>query len=264
MSQADHISQDDLILLAMQFLPEKEQADALTHIDACTECREEFARIQGDLAMYALTVDMHSPPAYTRERLMRKVAREAELNRDLAGNTTPAPGFFGLRPWLGWAIAASLAVISIGQLVERLHAGSSYQAQLTQMETHTARAQEVLETMTDTRALQVGLHMASPPQGAQGKAPEAHAAYMASTGALVFFASNLQPLQAYKTYELWLIPANGREPIAAGVFKPDASGNANVLMPNLPKGVSAAGFGVTIEDEGGAKQPTPPILMQGS
>ena len=52
--------------------------------------------------------------------------------------------------------------------------------------------------------------------------------------------------------------------IAAGVFKPDANGNANVLMPNLPKGVSAAGFGVTIEDEGGAKQPTPPILMQGS
>src|ERR1700761_339868 len=154
MSQANHISQDDLILLAMQFLPEKEQADALAHIDACAECREELARIQGDLAMYALTAEMHSPPAYTRERLMKKVAREAELSRDLAGNTTPAPGFFTLRPWLGWAIAASLAVISVGQLVERLHAGSSYQAELTQMETRTARAQEVLETMTDARALQ--------------------------------------------------------------------------------------------------------------
>ena len=36
----------------------------------------ELAEIQGDLAVYAHTVDMHSPPAQARERLMKQVARE--------------------------------------------------------------------------------------------------------------------------------------------------------------------------------------------
>ena len=38
--------------------------------------RRELAEIQGDLAIYAHTVDMHSPPAQARERLMKQVARE--------------------------------------------------------------------------------------------------------------------------------------------------------------------------------------------
>jgi len=32
-------------------------------------------------------------------------------------------------------------------------------------------------------------------------------------------------------------------------------------MPDLPKGVPAKGFGVTLENEGGADTPTLPILM---
>jgi len=34
-------------------------------------------------------------------------------------------------------------------------------------------------------------------------------------------------------------------------------------MPDLPKGVEAKGFGVTIEDEGGSQTPTKPIIMAG-
>jgi anti-sigma-K factor RskA len=34
-------------------------------------------------------------------------------------------------------------------------------------------------------------------------------------------------------------------------------------MPELPKGVAAKGFGVTVEDEGGSKTPTAPIVLAG-
>ena len=37
----------------------------------------------------------------------------------------------------------------------------------------------------------------------------------------------------------------------------------SLIMPDLPKGVEAKGFGVTIEDEGGAQTPTKPIIMAG-
>jgi len=62
-----------------------------------------------------------------------------------------------------------------------------------------------------------------------------------------------------------LIPAvAGQSPIPAGTFRPDARGNASVIMPTLPKGVEAKAFGVTVEDEGGASTPTLPIILVGA
>jgi anti-sigma-K factor RskA len=61
-----------------------------------------------------------------------------------------------------------------------------------------------------------------------------------------------------------VLPANGHDPIAAGIFKPDPNGSANVVMPDLPKGVPASGFGVTIEDDGGSKTPTKPVVLVGT
>ena len=83
-------------------------------------------------------------------------------------------------------------------------------------------------------------------------------------GTLVFLASNLDPLQALKTYELWVIPADGSAPVPAGTFHPDDQGNASVIMPTLPRGVAAKAFGVTIEPDGGSQTPTLPIVLAGS
>jgi anti-sigma-K factor RskA len=77
-------------------------------------------------------------------------------------------------------------------------------------------------------------------------------------------ADNLEPLQPAKVYELWLIPANGQDPIPAGTFHPDQRGSASVILPPLPKGVEAQAFGVTVEDEGGSLKPTLPIILAGT
>jgi anti-sigma-K factor RskA len=70
-------------------------------------------------------------------------------------------------------------------------------------------------------------------------------------------------VRANKTYELWLIPANGQAPIPAGLFQPDANGTASVVFPSLPVGIDAKAFGVTVEDAQGAATPTLPIVMSG-
>ncbi len=71
-------------------------------------------------------------------------------------------------------------------------------------------------------------------------------------------------MPASKTYELWVIPANGSAPIPAGLFRPDAAGNGSVVLPQIPLGVSAKAFGVTLEDAAGSKVPTAPILLVGT
>ena len=76
MSEERHITSEDLALFAMQLLSEKETAEVAAYLKESAEARRELAEIQGDLATYALTADMHAPPPQTRERLMRQVARE--------------------------------------------------------------------------------------------------------------------------------------------------------------------------------------------
>ena len=93
--------------------------------------------------------------------------------------------------------------------------------------------------------------------------PTARAVYLASRGGLILEASNMGPLPADKTYELWVIPSNGAPSIPAGTFRPDASGNASLVLPDLPVGVQAKAFGVTIERAEGSPTPTLPIIMAG-
>ena len=72
---------------------------------------------------------------------------------------------------------------------------------------------------------------------------------------MTLMASNLPPVPPGKAYELWVIPVEG-VPIPAGTFKPDANNSASVVMPDIPKGITAKAFGVTVEDDGGSKAPT--------
>lgn len=295
-----HLSEDELALFALQLLNEDEQAAAVAHLEECEECRVKVAEVQGDLVAYSMTAEMHSPPAAARDRLLRQVQREKKLVPiDKAVPHTQLPqeqaplgepmlsqrnstlfadiiddsssrrsvGFMG---WAGWAIAAGVAVFAGVQFHQRteLQANvASLSAQLKKPpveDPNAARAAGAMKTLTDSGALQVALHL-PPPDGAKPTAlPEGHVAYISDTGSMVFIADHLKPLPEYKTYELWVLPANGHDPIAAGIFKPDASGSANVIMPDLPKGIPASGFGVTIEDDGGSKTPTKPIVLVGT
>jgi anti-sigma-K factor RskA len=283
MNSTGHIERDDLVLFAMQLLSKEETALAAAHIDECPECRRELAEVQGDLAVYAHTVDMQQPPAEARERLLKQVAhekraipidvaREAEPElpsrsfggrRSLTEDDLPQRSFAGkVFPWLGWALAAGLAVTAGNFYLQRTALQGSVDEQkdqISQLTTDAATAREVMETMTDRSAMRVTLTKAQ-----TAPVPQARATYVAEKGTLIFQANNMEPLQPAKVYELWLIPANGSNPIPAGTFHPDERGYASVMMPPLPKGVAAKAFGVTIENEGGSQTPTMPIIMVGT
>jgi hypothetical protein len=298
MSEPRRITSEDLALFAMQLLSKEETAEVGAYLAQSSDARREFAEIQGDLAIYAHTVDLHSPPAQVRERLMKQVAREKKavpIERPAVAETrvpeaavrpgtiftesgaivpsyvteeiAPKRGIGGrVLPWVGWALAAGLA-LTAGKLYygreavrEAMRGAMSAQAsKIDQLTSDVAAARQLAETMTDSSAMRVTLT-----KGKTAPVPQGKATYVASKGALIFTASNLEPLQPGKTYELWLIPAAaGGNAIPAGTFRPDEHGNASLILPAIPKGVEAKAFGVTVEDEGGAAAPTPPIILTG-
>jgi hypothetical protein len=377
-----HIPEDDLVLFALQLLPEDRMRQAKRHVETCDSCRIEIAKLQGDLVAYSMTADIQAPPPESRERLLRQVAKEprlapvepepapiplinaAEDRRDFedrrqfedrrgAQDRSVDEPFFPTRQnralhrdlpkeepeqrevrsresrvlhrkppedepedrevrsvqnralhrrlpndepdertahdaprrpsrlpwvlaWTGWAVAAGCSFVAGLQLHQRQQIQNSMAAQQAQMDEtkHQAlHAQDALSTLTAANALQMPLHttaaIAKPttlpkPGTVVAPSPEALVAYLADKGALVFIGMHMDPAPAGKTYELWLLPADGRNPMPAGTFKPDAQGSASVVMPELPKGVGAKGFGITVENDGGSDTPTMPILMANS
>jgi anti-sigma-K factor RskA len=204
----------------------------------------------------AAAVDSHRANATDRDSA---VDRDDVLD---SGAAKRSAGGGRVMPWLGWAVAAG-AVVAAGyfyhqgvELRSNLIAESSKLAQLSEQ---AERGQAVLDALTDQAAVHVTLS-----QTPETPKPVGRATYVADNGTLLFTASNLEPLPEYKTYELWLLPANEHDPIPAGTFQPDARGNASVILPQLPKGVIAKAFGVTIEDAGGSQQPTLPIILVGA
>jgi Anti-sigma-K factor rskA len=301
MNTSNHISPDDLYLFALQLLPDADMKDAATHLKDCAQCRGLLGEIQGDLAAYAMTAELQTPPAQARERLLRQVSEEKKVIPVAAPAATPVAApeeqpehdepllhprnsrvsqidareereprrwFAPAMAWAGWSIAATLAVVAGMQVDQRKLAEQDLavsQSELSQSAAQIEHAKQVVNTLRDASAMQVALHIPLVAGAAPKLDPEGHATYEPSTGALVFVADHLDPLQPQKTYQLWLLPATtGEAPIPAGLFKPDANGNATVVMPPLPKGVAARGFGVTVENEGGAKTPTLPVVLSGT
>lgn len=97
----------------------------------------------------------------------------------------------------------------------------------------------------------------------QAARPVGQVSWLASKGALVFIAGGLRALPEGKTYELWLVPAQGKGPIPAGLFRPDADHGATVVLPPIPADTQAKLFMVTVEPAAGSATPSLPIVMQG-
>jgi hypothetical protein len=168
----------------------------------------------------------------------------------------------GIFAGLGWAAAAALAFFAF-----TLHQNSaslrgtiaSRAGEVERLNAEAANSHQLLEALTDPKAVRVALTAKPQPK----PSPIGGVTYDSDKGTLVFLASNLDPLQLYKVYELWIIPADGSAPIPAGTFHSDDSGNASLIMPDLPKGIVAKSFGVTVEDDGGSQTPTLPIVLAG-
>jgi hypothetical protein len=279
----NHIEQEDLALYAMELLSEAESRPIDAHLEECAGCSDNVALIRGDLAALAMTTDMQSPPAAARQRLMTQVSREKKiipidravhpeagsplvtrmlLNEPDLPTRTSSPRILPWVSWVGWAVAAGLTVSVVDLYRERddLRFEVARQAgEVSSLSSDAEKGKTLIRALTDQDALRVTLT-----QTPTKAAPQGRASYLPDKGSLIFTASNLEPLKPYKTYELWLIPANGSEPVPAGTFRPDARGNASLIMPEIPKGIIAKAFGVTIEDEGGSQQPTLPIILSGA
>ncbi len=280
---AQHISEEDLVLYSMQSLSAGETATAELHLESCAECKRLLAEYAGDLALLSLSVEQYPAPEGARDRFVARVAAEPQSvaarsveaapiitpRVEAAAAVEPRRAIQEIKPRRNWfpiliPWAAAFAMLAtagyLGNKNQRLNdLLNSDKGEIAQLSAKASQAAELMETLTSPAAKQVALT-----EGKGAPPPSGHTSYLADKGALVFVGNNLKAIPANKTYELWVIPANGKAPIPAGLFRPDEKGSASVVLPQLPAGVPAKAFGVTVENAEGAASPTLPIVLAGA
>ena len=254
-TKIDHVDPEDLVLFATRTLDAEEFDKIHAHVEDCVTCRLEVEKLRGDLGLLAIgDSPLAQPPASSKAKVMTAIRKETT-------HVGARPSSF--RKW-AFACTGTLAVALIAiVLLERgelhkLHQNiDTLEADLEHERAASQQAQQIEELLKSPNSIRFTLVTSQAhPQ------PEAHTTYDQKKGLVLLVASNLAELPQEKTYQLWLLPKSGAAPISAGLFKPDASGNAQMLYAELPRGAEAKGFAVTVEPGQGSPAPTTsPILV---
>lgn len=246
---------EDLALYALGALDPDEKRAFEEHLKECPDCARKLQESRGNVAIIGLAEPVVTPPARAKEQLMARVRPHPQ--------TSPPTRKRNYWRWAALVFApATIALLVVTTVL--IHSNRSFDQRLTELrseatrqEKEVERARAVLQVLTAPETLQVTLTAANTRPLPQGQA------FYNSRKGLLFYASNLSPSPKGRTYQLWLVPQQGK-PISAGVFNPDAQGNAEVILPSLPRGVKAAAFAVTLEPAGGVPQPTGPKVLIGA
>ncbi|HYY70145.1 MAG TPA: anti-sigma factor [Terriglobales bacterium] len=243
-----HETQDDLLLYALRELTASERTRVEAHLTWCSQCRRETEAMQGTLGTALMTLAQPPPAAAVRERLLRQIHTETPTTVSVTER----------KRWFWVPVFATVLLAAVSVWLWRENAALRGQLKKPARTTPSDPAQQIRELLAASETEQFTL---TPVKSAP--VPQGKTVYRASTGTLVFVGSHLPQVASGKAYELWLLPASGAAPVPAGVFKPDANGNATVVLSNVAAGVRAKGFAITVEPESGSATPTLPIVMAG-
>jgi anti-sigma-K factor RskA len=257
---------EDIDLLALGLLEDGDCAALRAHLAQCAGCRARFQEAERMSTLLSLSTAAAQPPAHVRQQLLQRLSAErtrpaAAAERGSPRRGAPAHGKFWIRPILGWAAAAAAIAVAFGmvssQKREARQQVAALRAQVAAKQDELDRTRAVLDLLRSTDAMRVHLVSSTAPW----PWPEGKVYYQQKNG-LLFMASHLPPLDPGKAYQLWCVTEEGN-PLSAGIFEPDAKGNATLMLHRVPVPMRPKTFAVTIEPEGGATGPTGPQVMVG-
>ena len=228
---------DQYELYAIGVADEPERSELRDHLNrGCEVCMAGMKRAREVTAIFGVTAVPATPSPRLRRRLLASVGVEQRS--------------FGWSPFLGLALALSLfaVVYFYGRESETQKIVARLTDQMRRQSMDLTRMNEAFAILNggDTTVSSFG-------GGPKGKV------FTSKSQGVLLIASNLPPAPAGKLYEMWVIPKGGK-PVPAGLFQSDTNGTAMHIQRALT--VPDAGLvAVTLEDQGGAAQPTSPVLF---
>jgi anti-sigma-K factor RskA len=284
----DEGMQEQAAAYALGALDENETMAFEVSLRVDPELRALVRELRSVTEALAGTVPALEPPAAVKARLLLEIeppqpaAPKRTPERPIS---TPASAPVGApigvpvsrpaNPWIPWAIAAALALVSLAFLWQSAGLRSQLAAQANRINELTASAELARSETSDLRRAVAKLRESNRLASFRIALLDSLLAASPKTIAVsvwdnerqdgVFIVRNLKPLPSDKDYQLWIIDPKYPSPVDAGVFQVDAKGNVRRdFRAKLP--IQAANqFAVTIEQKGGAAVPnTKAMVLAGS
>jgi anti-sigma-K factor RskA len=221
----------DLYVLGILEPDQSEQIEA--HLrENCEYCGAKLNEARRVAAAMAGMANQVQPPASLRRRVLASVEPPKRSN-------------FWLYAAAGLA-AACVAILAFS-IWSRIQ-NQTLRSQLAAMRVERNELRSALELMSrpETRAVQFG-NLENAPRGR---------VFVSKTGGVVFVGTRLPSLPENKTFELWVVPANGAAPQPAGVFRPGATGEAVDIASANVNASGAKAVAVSVEPLAGSNAPT--------
>jgi anti-sigma-K factor RskA len=262
MTPAHDSLRDDVGLYAVGGLDADARAAFESHLATCAECRDELRSLTPVVAALAHAVPQVQPSSELRGRVL-VVSGRAVRDRD---RSWPATVVASRGAWFA-AAAALVVAVGLGGYASRLQARigalgarladaeralSETRAEMVEARRALGDAQSNVRVLLAPDLARVDL---AGPGAARGRVY-----YSPSTG-LLFTATNLPPLPAGRTLQLWVVTAAA--PVSAGLLAADASGAATVVFDAPPVSGPPVAFAVTLEPAGGVPAPTGDKVLVG-
>jgi anti-sigma-K factor RskA len=268
MSGIDHEGLREAVgLYALGALPADERVLFEQHLATCDECQRELRALAVVVDVLPYAVPQIDPPPALRGRVLAAVGEGA--------SHVAAPGPISpRRPFAmaAWLSAAALLVMAIGlgaysvSLRQRV---GSLEALLREAMSRLDRTEQQLASATrDADRAQLRLAVLTAPDMKQvdlaGQSPAPRAAgraFLSRSNGLLFAASQLPPLPAGRTYQVWFLTPGS--PVSAGLIEPDQNGRATAAFDVPSAAAAPTGVAVSIEPSGGVAAPTGAIYLAG-
>jgi anti-sigma-K factor RskA len=247
-----------------------ERAEFEAHLAGCGECAAEVHSLSAVPAMLAQAVPQVEPSPALRDRVLRSVVSgNSRMGETPASHAASRTGAFA--PW--FAVAASLVLtVALGGYALALRGRIG--ALETRLRDALARTEASDRQLADVRRVAADAEsrvavLAAPDLSridlaGQPAAPQASGrGYWSRSRGLVFTATSLPALPAGRTYQLWVLPAQGPPISNRWMFRPDAAGRAAAVFDtpvDLPRPTALA---VSIEPDGGVPAPTGALYLVG-
>jgi anti-sigma-K factor RskA len=253
-----HVNPEDLDLSALGALDGEEQQALEAHVRACPACAQALAEARRRIALLGLAAPAAAPAPAVKEALLRR----ARAERVVKAVPAPRPSRFAwLTPAFGVAavvFAALAAAIWTKDLRDnrRIHELEGQLALAQSRSLQIAHASETTDKLLEWPGTRRVALMPMPGMG------NGHGGvlYNEKMG-MVACAGWLPAPPAGKTYQLWLVPMEGK-PMPLHTF-----GNSEWTEPmamQITPGMAAKTFAVTEEPEGGMPWPTGPKVLAGA